>query len=93
MIVPVLPIFLTAVLGAPVTAVGLIEGVAESTASIVRVFRGVNLRSHRPQAPHALRLRPRQPHQTAASHLDGLAAGAGDSVWRSIRQVHTRSST
>jgi len=40
MIVPVLPIFLTAVLGAPVTAVGLIEGVAESTASIVRVFAG-----------------------------------------------------
>src|SRR5579859_5566533 len=40
MIVPVLPIFLTAVLGAPVTAVGLIEGVAESTASILRVFAG-----------------------------------------------------
>jgi MFS family permease len=40
MIVPVLPIFLTTVLGAPVTAVGLIEGVAESTASIVRVFAG-----------------------------------------------------
>jgi Na+/melibiose symporter-like transporter len=40
MIVPVLPIFLTAVLGAPVAAVGLIEGVAESTASIVRVFAG-----------------------------------------------------
>jgi MFS family permease len=40
MIVPVLPIFLTTVLGAPVAAVGLIEGVAESTASIVRVFAG-----------------------------------------------------
>lgn len=40
MIVPVLPIFLTAVLGAPVAAVGLIEGVAESTASIMRVFAG-----------------------------------------------------
>jgi len=40
MIVPVLPIFLTTVLGAPVTAVGLIEGVAESTASILRVFAG-----------------------------------------------------
>jgi MFS family permease len=40
MIVPVLPIFLTAVLGAPVAAVGLIEGVAESTASLLRVVAG-----------------------------------------------------
>jgi MFS family permease len=41
MIVPVLPLFLTSVVGAPVAAVGLIEGVAESTASLVRVFAGV----------------------------------------------------
>lgn len=40
MIVPVLPLFLTGVLGAPVAAVGLIEGVAESTASVLRVFAG-----------------------------------------------------
>jgi MFS family permease len=40
MIVPVLPLFLTLVLGAPVAAVGLIEGVAESTASVLRVFSG-----------------------------------------------------
>jgi MFS family permease len=40
MLVPVLPIFLTTVLGAPVAAVGLIEGTAESTASILRVFAG-----------------------------------------------------
>lgn len=40
MIVPVLPLFLTTVLGAPVAAVGLIEGVAESTASVLRVFSG-----------------------------------------------------
>jgi MFS family permease len=40
MIVPVLPLFLTIVLGAPVAAVGLIEGVAESTASVLRVFSG-----------------------------------------------------
>jgi MFS family permease len=40
MIVPVLPLFLTAVLHAPVAAVGLIEGVAESTASVLRVFAG-----------------------------------------------------
>ena len=40
MIYPVVPIFLTTVLGAPVTIVGLIEGIAESTASILRVFSG-----------------------------------------------------
>jgi len=40
MIVPVLPLFLTAVLGTPVAAVGLIEGVAQSTASVLGVFSG-----------------------------------------------------
>ena len=40
MIIPVLPLFLTLTLGAPVAAVGLIEGVAESTASVLRVFSG-----------------------------------------------------
>ena len=40
MIYPTVPIFLTTVLGAPVTIVGLIEGIAESTASILRVFSG-----------------------------------------------------
>ena len=40
MIYPVVPIFLTTVLGAPVVAVGLIEGVAESTASFLKVVSG-----------------------------------------------------
>lgn len=40
MIYPIVPIFLTTVLGAPVTIVGLVEGIAESTASILRVFSG-----------------------------------------------------
>jgi len=39
--VPVLPLFVTAVLGASMTAVGLIEGVAESTASVMRSFAGL----------------------------------------------------
>lgn len=37
---PLIPIFLTSVLGAPVWAVGLIEGVAESTASLMKVASG-----------------------------------------------------
>lgn len=40
MLYPVVPIFLTAVLGAPVAIVGLIEGIAESTASILKVVSG-----------------------------------------------------
>lgn len=37
---PLIPLFLTATLGAPVAAVGLIEGVAESTASLLKWYFG-----------------------------------------------------
>ena len=40
MLYPVIPIFLTTVLGAPMAVVGIIEGVAESTASILKVVSG-----------------------------------------------------
>lgn len=40
MIYPIVPIFLTTTLGAPMAVVGLIEGVAESTASLLKVFSG-----------------------------------------------------
>jgi len=40
MIYPLVPIFLTSILGAPVAIVGLIEGIAESTASILKVISG-----------------------------------------------------
>ncbi len=40
MIYPLVPIFLTTTLGAPLAVVGAIEGVAESTASIVRWLSG-----------------------------------------------------
>lgn len=40
MIYPIVPIFLTTVLGAPVTVVGLIEGIAEGTASITKTVFG-----------------------------------------------------
>ena len=39
-IYPLIPLFLTGVLHAPVSAIGLIEGIAESVASIVRIFSG-----------------------------------------------------
>jgi MFS family permease len=40
MIFPILPLFLANVLGVPKAFIGLIEGVAESTASILKVFSG-----------------------------------------------------
>ncbi len=37
---PLIPLFLTSVLGAPLVAVGLIEGVAESSASVIKTASG-----------------------------------------------------
>lgn len=40
MIYPLVPVFATTVLGMPVSLIGLIEGIAESTASLLKVFSG-----------------------------------------------------
>ncbi|MFZ2410055.1 MAG: MFS transporter [Candidatus Methanoperedens sp.] len=40
MLYPIIPIFLTTVLAAPMSIVGIIEGIAESTASILKVVSG-----------------------------------------------------
>ncbi len=40
MLYPIIPIFLTTVLAAPMSLVGIIEGIAESTASILKVVSG-----------------------------------------------------
>lgn len=40
MIYPLVPLFLTQVLGASLVTVGLIEGIAESTASLLKTFSG-----------------------------------------------------
>lgn len=40
MLYPIVPVFLTATLGAPVAAVGLVEGVAECAASLLRTVSG-----------------------------------------------------
>lgn len=51
MLYPIIPIFLTSTLGVSVSILGLIEGIAESTASIMKVFSGWlsdNLRRRQP---------------------------------------------
>ena len=40
MIYPLVPIFLSSVLGVSKSVIGLIEGIAESTASLLKVFSG-----------------------------------------------------
>lgn len=40
MIFPYIPVFLTSVLGAGATFVGLVEGIADATASILKIFSG-----------------------------------------------------
>src|SRR5512143_3779638 len=40
MIYPLLPVFLTAVLGAGPAALGIIEGIAEATSSILKLYSG-----------------------------------------------------
>lgn len=40
MVYPLTPVFLTTVLGAPVWTVGIIEGIAESAASILKLYSG-----------------------------------------------------
>src|SRR5436309_5712509 len=50
MLYPVLPLFLTGVLGAPPSVVGLLEGVAEGTASVMKAVSGrlADIRRRRP---------------------------------------------
>jgi MFS family permease len=40
MLYPLVPVFLTAVLGAPMAVLGVIEGLAESVANILKIFSG-----------------------------------------------------
>jgi len=63
MLYPIIPIFLTSVLGAPMSIVGLIEGIAESTASILKAVSGWM----------SDRIRRRQPFMVAGYSLSSLA--------------------
>jgi MFS family permease len=71
MLYPVLPLFLTGVLGAPVAVVGLIEGVAEGTASVMKGVSGrlADTRRRRPLVAWGYGI------SSASKLLIGLAAG------------------
>lgn len=63
MIVPILPLFLTEILVAPMFIVGLLEGVAESTASILKAVSGI----------WSDRVRRRAPFMTAGYSLSTVS--------------------
>ncbi len=45
MVYPILPVFLVSTLGASPAILGLIEGIAESLASLMKVFSGFRIKS------------------------------------------------
>jgi MFS family permease len=85
-----LPVYMTAVLGASMVAVGVVEGIAEGTASIVRVFSGAlsdRLRRRKPFAVlgYALGMLSKPLFPLAGSVGLVLAARFMDRVGKGIR--------
>jgi len=85
-----LPVYMTAVLGASMVAVGVIEGVAEGTASVVRVFSGAlsdRLRRRKPLVVfgYALAMLSKPLFPLAGSVGLVLAARFMDRVGKGIR--------
>lgn len=76
MIVPILPLFLTEVMLAPMLIVGLLEGIAESTASILKAVSGI----------WSDRMRRRAPFMTAGYSLSTVAKllFAFSTIWQHI---------
>jgi MFS family permease len=76
MIVPILPLFLTEVMLAPMLIVGLLEGVAESTASILKAISGI----------WSDRMRRRAPFLTAGYSLSTVSKllFAFSTIWQHV---------
>lgn len=79
MVYPLVPLFLTSALGAPVFAVGLIEGAAESTASLLKFVVGWS----------SDRFRRRRPFTLAGYGIAAIAkpALAAATVWPAVLAV------
>ena len=90
MIHSLLPIFLVAVLGASASAVGAIEGIAEATASLTKVFSGalsdrLGRRKHLALAGYALAALTKPLFALAATPLWVLGARFVDRLGKGIR--------
>ena len=86
-----LPLFLVTVLGASALTVGVIEGVAEATASITKVFSGtLSDRLGQAPGPGGARLRPRGVHQADLPAGEHDRLGVHGALHRPHRQGHPR---
>jgi MFS family permease len=90
MVYPLVPLFLTSALGAPVAAVGLIEGVAESAASVFKTIGGWasdRLRMRRPLVFVGYALSAAAKPLLAAAYVwpVALAVRFGDRTGKGIR--------
>jgi len=84
-----LPIFMTTVLGASIVSVGLIEGVAEATAAITKVFSGALSRLlQEAQVPPRLGYGLAGAHQAAVPARGNDSVGVCGAIRRSHRQGH-----
>src|SRR5665647_2374253 len=73
---PLFPIFVTSVLGVPVALLGVIEGIAEATASIAKYPFGQAAAYTGPRRPLALaRPRSRRPPRTGPRRSSGAGRG------------------
>ena len=87
MVYPLLPAFIEATLGGGKAALGLIEGVAETTAAVVRLPAGLAVGSFSPaQAADAFGLRAGGVGAAAVGNRDRAMAGARGAVRRPRRK-------
>ena len=74
---PILPIFLTVTLGAPLALVGVVEGLAEGAASITKLTSGFVSDRFNKRAPKAPTPGAGPPHKTAPFVIAQALAGIG----------------
>ena len=89
MVINILPLFLSNVLGVKTNIIGVIEGVAEATASILKLFSGwLSDRVGRAQVAGGGRLRLLGAHQALLLLRQHLGSGGRRALGRPRRQGH-----
>ena len=90
---PLLPIYLTSVLGAPVAVVGAVEGVAEGAASLTKLAAGPLSDRYRAAATDRDRIRHGRARQGDRRGSNGVAGRDGRTRRRPAREGHSRGAT
>ena len=86
-----LPVFLIAVLGASALSVGLIEGIAEATSQVTKLFAGaISDWIGKAEATHPRRLRARRPDKILVPARIRRRRGDSGSLFGSDREGYSR---